>query len=736
MELNNLIGTYFENGSQNIVPKCVITFEELEQGIRSEQMAERWRILNNLKKNNLNEDAAKYKLSYPYVCMNAIFQARNNTDWIPKSITWVVPWDIDAKDNEGKDMNDLRKKIEETPSTILCCKSTSGKGLRGFSLLKKESFEPDAQIYYAKMRDVIYPYLNKIWDCKLDHMQGRFSQPWFMTYDENVYHNWEAKPIEDVDYSYVSMETIESIVEEGEEKPSVNLKMFLEKLSSVKENKHIFVLRLAKLMGGYFAGKLFTKNLSEEKIIAEANSAIVKNHFIKDYDAAKKTFLAGFNYGKKEPISKESLKLKNATYNIISSLIEISIDNNYEIKRHPYIMVGNDYYEEIEEEKIDEFKNKQTIKELKFRKRQAIVDKINVNFLKKIPVFKDFCNEPNYVDYKPIVNGHYNIAKPLIHEIKEGEFPTIRHLFNHIFGDQVNLGYAYIQLGLLKPKQKLPALCLVSQENQTGKSTFINLVDSIFYGNCAIVKNDDIKGDFNAHYIAKNWVCVDETKLEGHAIMAKIKALVTQKSTTVNEKNVSVFRVPTHTKLVIASNKELDFLEITTEDLRFWVVKVPPIKSFDPLYEDKIVGEIPAFIHYLINQPLIYPEKKDRLWFSPEDLGTKALEEIKEYNKSPIWHQLRDKIDIWFLQNPSRNEMIITPSAIWEADPYIQKNYSVKHIGRILKEEFGATYMGNTVIRFFNDLKGKNEIGRPYVIFRVTNKKSVTKICNEPTVLF
>lgn len=718
VELNNLIGTYFENGSQNIVPKCVITFEELEQGIRSEQMAERWRILNNLKKNNLNEDAAKYKLSYPYVCMNAIFQARNNTDWIPKSITWVVPWDIDAKDNEGKDMNDLRKKIEETPSTILCCKSTSGKGLRGFSLLKKESFEPDAQIYYAKMRDVIYPYLNKIWDCKLDHMQGRFSQPWFMTYDENVYHNWEAKPIEDVDYSYVSMETIESIVEEGEEKPSVNLKMFLEKLSSIKENKHIFVLRLAKLMGGYFAGKLFTKNLSEEKIIAEANSAIVKNHFIKDYDAAKKTFLAGFNYGKKEPISKESLKTKSITYKIISELAEITIDSNYEIKRHPFILVGNDYWEEnyIKESILGKEK---TRKELLLRKRANIIDRINANFLKKIPYFKAFCNEPDFFNYQQVINEKYNIANPLAYELKEGEFPTIKHLFQHIFGEQWEFGFAYVQIGLMMPKQKMPVLCLVSKTNETGKTTFIDFLNSMFWGNAKIIGNKDIKSDFNFHYAAKQWIMVDESKLDGHENTSKIKQMSTQQEVNINEKFASITSLPFHGKIILLSNDERGFLEIGDADTRYWVVKVPPIKTFDPNYLEKLEKEIPAFLYYLKNEPLIYPEKKSRLWFDMKDLNTEALEKVKEFNRSPIYHQIIDKIEGWFLMHPDREFLITQARTIWEMDEYIKKNYSLKAIGRVLKEDFNGEWIDKTS-RFTDDLSGKKDIGRPWKIKNVT----------------
>ena len=84
------------------------------------------------------------------------------------------------------------------------------------------------------------------------------------------------------------------------------------------------------------------------------------------------------------------------------------------------------------------------------------------------------------------------------------EWTTIESMLKHIFGDQYEMGLDYLQLLYTKPTQILPVLCLVSKENHTGKTTFLDFLEMLFKGNTAIIGTADIEGDFNQHYISKH----------------------------------------------------------------------------------------------------------------------------------------------------------------------------------------------------------------------------------------
>ena len=82
--------------------------------------------------------------------------------------------------------------------------------------------------------------------------------------------------------------------------------------------------------------------------------------------------------------------------------------------------------------------------------------------------------------------------EPIPFQPADGIFPHIHDFFAHIFGEQVELGYDYLQLLYLRPLQRLPVLLLVSDERNTGKTTFLNLLKSIFGGNVTFNTNEDL----------------------------------------------------------------------------------------------------------------------------------------------------------------------------------------------------------------------------------------------------
>ena len=80
----------------------------------------------------------------------------------------------------------------------------------------------------------------------------------------------------------------------------------------------------------------------------------------------------------------------------------------------------------------------------------------------------------NYTEDIETCSGdhYYNTYRPLAFQPNEGgDFPHIRRLISHIFGEQEELGYDYVTLLYKKPIKKLTVILLVSSETETGKST-------------------------------------------------------------------------------------------------------------------------------------------------------------------------------------------------------------------------------------------------------------------------
>src|SRR5205085_128408 len=98
------------------------------------------------------------------------------------------------------------------------------------------------------------------------------------------------------------------------------------------------------------------------------------------------------------------------------------------------------------------------------------------------------------------------------------------------------LGLDYMQLLYTRPTQKLPILCLVSRENETGKSTFAMLLKNIFTANAAVVGNADLADNFNAHWASKLLIVCDETKIDKQSVVEKVKSLSTADKIMMNAK--------------------------------------------------------------------------------------------------------------------------------------------------------------------------------------------------------
>lgn len=178
------------------------------------------------------------------------------------------------------------------------------------------------------------------------------------------------------------------------------------------------------------------------------------------------------------------------------------------------------------------------------------------------------------------VYGTYlNQYEPINHFPLKGEFPYIRMFLEHIFEEQIELAYDYIQLLYKKPTQILPIILLVSTERNTGKSTFLKFLKMIFSKNATFNTNEDFKSQFNADWANRLLVLIDELLLNKMEDTEKIKNLSTAGDYKIEAKGKDRREIEFFAKFVLCSNNERNPIIIPKEEIRFWVRKVNPVEN-------------------------------------------------------------------------------------------------------------------------------------------------------------
>ena len=323
--------------------------------------------------------------------------------------------------------------------------------------------------------------------------------------------------------------------------------------------------------------------------------------------------------------------------------------------------------------------------------------------LSKVPKFKGWTNEPDFQNYREDVGGWLNLSQPLPYELRDGDWPTIRQLFAHIFGEQIELGFDYYSLILTKPKQLLPILVLVSEEQGTGKSTLLQFNGFLIGANAVILNVSQYSQQFNGVYAAKLIIGIDETVISEQFIKERLKQDSTATSIQLRKMHSEHQTLPFYGKFILCTNREKDFAKLEREDMRFWVRKVGKIEQFDAEFYPKLKEEVPAFAHFLMTRQLSVPAPLSRMWFSPEQLKTDALEVVVANSISDC----AKDITIW-ADSVNRTEFGATEKDIWEE---LGKKYTLAQVRKALKEELK---LPNNNKRFI-DRFGNPQVGRAYI---------------------
>ena len=244
---------------------------------------------------------------------------------------------------------------------------------------------------------------------------------------------------------------------------------------------------------------------------------------------------------------------------------------------------------------------------------------------------------PDHINYK-LVNGRYlNTYHPLKYQPMEGcNWNHIESLFRHIFDEQYEFGLDYWQLLYLRPMQKLPLLLLVSNENNTGKSTLCNFASRFFGANVTGMNSDGLRNRFSSTWMNKLIVYVEEKLLDKDGDGELLKNLVTAFTGQSESKGKDRVEVPLFAKLIMTTNNENNPIIMHEDDTRVWVRKVPPLPNgVQTDFLSECEKEIPYFMHYLANRELSTPGT-DRLWFPHSIIETDAWRRIVNYCRSSI----------------------------------------------------------------------------------------------------
>ena len=307
--------------------------------------------------------------------------------------------------------------------------------------------------------------------------------------------------------------------------------------------------------------------------------------------------------------------------------------------KEEFIRVGTTIYKIVEQPKL----NGGYIRKRIAWNNETLRQDYGKDYIGSVPKYDGFCTVPEHIGYRSVVGKFLNLYEPIDHVPRQGDFPSIRSLLHHIFGEQYELGMDYLQLLYLQPIQKLPILLLVSEERNTGKSTFLNFLKALFQNNVTFNTNEDFRSQFNSDWAGKLLIVVDEVLLNRREDSERLKNLSTTLSYKVEAKGKDRDEIAFFAKFVLCSNNEYLPVIIDAGETRYWVRKIERLQSDDTDFLQKLKAEIPAFLHFLQHRQLS-SEKESRMWFAPSLLHTEALQKIIRSNRNRLEIEMQELI--------------------------------------------------------------------------------------------
>ena len=390
----------------------------------------------------------------------------------------------------------------------------------------------------------------------------------------------------------------------------------------------------------------------------------------------------------------------------------------------PYLRVGTTYYKTIEKPLISGDK----ISILVRWNRETIISDHGKTYVSRVPKFDGFCCIPEHLEYRQIVQGFYNIYNEIPfspsaeHENLKNAVPFSLNFVEHIFGEQLEMGLDYLKILLQYPTQILPILCLVSKERATGKTTFIKWLKEIFGLNMTYIKGDSFGSQFNSDWAAMLVVAIDEVFFDKKEITERLKYLSTTNKDKLEAKGKDREEIDFFAKFILCSNNEENFIQIDENEIRFWILKINPIKTENTEFLNNLISEIPNFLQFLIERPFS-TQKKTRMWFSADEIRTKALQRLVFKNNNKLESKIIELLYEFFESNEDEEINIVPQDLLNMMNKMFRPTYWTRNdIRNLLKEIWKLNPQNNglTYIRYDIDFAGifyqNNSVGRYFTI--------------------
>ena len=390
----------------------------------------------------------------------------------------------------------------------------------------------------------------------------------------------------------------------------------------------------------------------------------------------------------------------------------------------PYLRVGTTYYKTIEKPLI----SGDRISILVRWNRETIVSDHGKTYVSSVPKFDGFCCIPEHLEYRQIVQGFYNIYNEIPfspsaerEDLKKG-IPFSLNFVEHIFGEQLEMGLDYLKILLQYPTQVLPILCLVSKERATGKTTFIKWLKEIFGLNMTYIKGDSFGSQFNSDWAAMLVVAIDEVFFDKKEITERLKYLSTTNKDKLEAKGKDREEIDFFAKFILCSNNEENFIQIDENEIRFWILKINPIKTENTEFLNNLISEIPNFLQFLIERPFS-TQKKTRMWFSADEIRTKALQRLVFKNNNKLESKVIELLYEFFESNEDEEINVVPQDLLNMMNKMFRPTYWTRNdIRNLLKENWKLNPQNNglTYIRYDIDFAGifyqNNSVGRYFTI--------------------
>jgi hypothetical protein len=385
-----------------------------------------------------------------------------------------------------------------------------------------------------------------------------------------------------------------------------------------------------------------------------------------------------------ERYKEDFAKLLDVEYNLKNisdnKITDEDIPEDFDAQLHRYIVIGNDIYM-IANRKL--YKRTTNAFTIHHRKQD----------LRSVHRYVDFCTEPGYFNFRPVINKYYNNFQLPNWRPQKGNCDFTLNFMKHIGQGNYEEILDYLQINLISPRSTLPILTLISYEKGTAKSTFLEYLGMLFGNNVVPLDPKEFANlHWNTAWSNKHIITMDEVEKLGvlmEDFASKIKRQVYSKTIMVYKKGIDDEVKDFYGKFVLASNQEGGFVDITPDEDRYFILKVPQWSGeFDPNFKEKLENEIPYFVNYLLNRELKWKKPQGRSWFPISVLHNDAFNAIAQNSRPKIETDIDLKITEWFEDNPNETQMNFL---IGDFMNVLGGGHSEKSIKETLHKLYGCT---------------------------------------------